>query len=100
MARAATVERKESGISLSVALLKQRFGERLSVSDALRTQHGHTMSWLQNQPPDAVVFAESTGDVEEIVRVCASHRTHIIAFGTGSSLEGHLNAPGGGISID
>ena len=100
MARAATVERNESGSALSIAVLKQRFGERLSVSDALRTQHGHTMSWLQNQPPDAVIFAETTEDVGEIVSICASHRTPIIAFGTGSSLEGHLNAPGGGISID
>src|SRR5215207_7710704 len=69
MALAATAERNDSGIALSIAVLKQRFGERLSVSDALRQQHGHTTSWLPNQPPDAVVFVESAEEVGEIVRV-------------------------------
>lgn len=100
MAAAAPVERNDSGIALSIAVLKQRFGERLSESQALREQHGHTTSWLANQPPDAVVFVESSQEVGEIVRVCAAHRTPVIAFGTGSSLEGHLNAPAGGISVD
>lgn len=100
MALAATAERNDSGIALSIAVLKQRFGERLSVSEALRQQHGHTTSWLPNQPPDAVVFVETAEEVGEIVRVCAAHRTPVIPFGTGSSLEGHLNAPEGGISID
>jgi len=100
MALAALAERNESGIALAVSLLKQRFGERLSVVASVREQHGHTTSWLVNQPPDAVVFAESTEEVSEIVQVCAAHRTPVIAFGSGSSLEGHLNAPAGGISVD
>jgi D-lactate dehydrogenase (cytochrome) len=100
MARAAAVVRNESGVATAVAILKQRFGERLSQSAALREQHGHTTTWLKNQPPDAVIFAESTEEVGEIVRVCAEHRTPVIAFGAGSSLEGHLNAPFGGISVD
>jgi D-lactate dehydrogenase (cytochrome) len=100
MAVAAAMERNDSGIALSIAVLKQRFGERLSVGQALREQHGHTTSWIPNQPPDAVIFVEDAEEVGEIVRVCAAHRTPVIPFGTGSSLEGHVNAPYGGISVD
>jgi len=100
MALAAAAERNDSGIELSIAVLKQRFGDRLSASGAVREQHGHTTSWVPNQPPDAVIFAENAEEVGEIVRVCAAHRTPVIAFGTGTSLEGHLNAPAGGISVD
>jgi D-lactate dehydrogenase (cytochrome) len=90
----------DSGISVAVSVLKQAFGERLSQSASLREQHGHTTTWLPNQPPDAVVFVQSTEEVRDIVRVCAEHRTPIIPFGVGTSLEGHLNAPYGGISVD
>jgi D-lactate dehydrogenase (cytochrome) len=100
MKSAAAARRNESGIGLAVAVLKQRFGERLSEAASVREQHGHTTTWLTNQPPDAVVFAENAAEVQEVVRVCADHLTPIIPFGTGSSLEGHLNAPFGGISID
>lgn len=83
-----------------VGILRQRFGERLSTSQALREQHAHTTTWIPPEAPDAVVFAESEGEVQEIVRVAADHRVPIVPFGTGSSLEGHLNAPFGGVSID
>ncbi|MGH6926551.1 MAG: FAD-binding oxidoreductase [Propylenella sp.] len=96
----AAARRNENGIQLAVSVLKQRFGERLSQAASVREQHGHTTTWIPNQPPDAVIFAESAEEVSEIVRVCADHRTPVIAFGTGSSLEGHLNAPYGGISVD
>jgi D-lactate dehydrogenase (cytochrome) len=66
----------------------------------VREQHGHTTTWIPNQPPDAVVFAASTEDVQDAVRICAKHRVPVIPFGTGTSLEGHVNAPLGGISID
>jgi D-lactate dehydrogenase (cytochrome) len=100
MAVAAFARRNEDGIAVAVRVLKQRFGERLSLAASVRQQHGHTTTWLANQPPDAVVFAESTEDVQDVVRVCADHRVPVIPFGTGSSLEGHLNAPSGGISVD
>ncbi len=83
-----------------IAQLKARFSERCATSQALREQHGHTTTWLQNQPPDAVVFVESTEEVAEIVRLCAAHKVPVIPFGTGSSLEGQVNAPLGGVSID
>lgn len=96
----AIVARDEQTISLVVDILAQRFGERCSRSQAVRDQHGHTTTWLPTQAPDAVVFVESTEEVSDIVRICAEHRVPIIPFGTGSSLEGHVNAPGGGVSVD
>ncbi|MEJ1161585.1 FAD-linked oxidase C-terminal domain-containing protein [Prosthecomicrobium sp. N25] len=87
-------------VETAVGILKQRFGERLSTSQALREQHAHTTTWIPVEAPDAVVFAESEAEVQEIVQVAAAHRIPIVPFGTGSSLEGHLNATFGGISID
>ncbi|WP_353185090.1 FAD-linked oxidase C-terminal domain-containing protein [Bosea sp. (in: a-proteobacteria)] len=80
--------------------LAARFGNRLVTSLAVRQQHGHTLTWIPNQAPDAVVFPQSTEEVSEIVRLCAAHGVPVIAFGTGTSLEGHVNAPFGGVSID
>jgi D-lactate dehydrogenase (cytochrome) len=80
--------------------LLARFGNKVATSQAVREQHGHTTTWLANQPPDAVVFAASTEDVRDTVRICAEHRVPVIPFGTGTSLEGHVNAPFGGVSID
>jgi D-lactate dehydrogenase (cytochrome) len=80
--------------------LKVRFGPRFSDGEALRTQHGHTTTLLPNQPPEAVVFPETTDEVAEIVNICRASRTPIIPFGAGTSLEGHLNAPSGGVSLD
>jgi D-lactate dehydrogenase (cytochrome) len=67
---------------------------------ASREQHANTTCYLPNQPPDAVVFATSTQDVQDAVRICADNNVPIIPFGTGTALEGHLNAPLGGVSID
>ncbi|MEM8580727.1 MAG: FAD-binding protein, partial [Pseudomonadota bacterium] len=100
MALVGTLPRNEDGIAAAVGILKQQFGDRLQTGAAIRAQHAHTTTWLPNQPADAVVYARSTQEVVEIVRVCANHRTPIIPYGTGTSLEGHLNAPGGGISLD
>ena len=91
--------RNEEGIALALGILKQRFGERLQTGQTVRDQHGHTTTYLPNQAPDAVVFPHGTSEVQDIVRVCAQHRVPIIGYGTGSSLEGHVNAPAGGITI-
>jgi D-lactate dehydrogenase (cytochrome) len=80
--------------------LRTRFGDRFSQGDALRQQHGQGESYHPAALPDAVVFAESTAEVSEIVRLCAAHQIPVIAFGAGTSLEGHLSAVRGGISID
>lgn len=100
MSELISLPRNETGIATAVGILKQRFGEHLQTGQAIREQHGHTTTWLGNQPPDAVLFARSTEDVAETVKIAAEHRVPIIPFGTGTSLEGHVNAPAGGISID
>lgn len=93
-------ERNESGIALALDILKQRFGERFSTGEALRRQHAHSTTYIPAQLPDGVVFADDADEVQQAVQVCADHKVPIIPFGTGTSLEGHINAPAGGISID
>lgn len=92
--------RNEEGIALVLDILKQQFGDRLQTGQAFREQHAHTTTYLPAQLPDGVVFVESTEDVKAVVKACARHRVPVIPFGTGSSLEGQINAPNGGISID
>ncbi len=94
------VARNEAGLAVALPVLAQRFGERLVRSEAIRWQHGHTTTWLETQPPDAVVFPTTTEEVADIVRICGDHRVPVIPFGVGTSLEGHVNAPGGGVSVD
>src|SRR5690349_13259207 len=84
----------------AIAALNAAFGNRVVTSQAVREQHGNTMTWIVNQPPDAVVFPQNTADVQQTVRICAEHGMPVIPFGVGSSLEGHVNAPQGGVSID
>ena len=83
-----------------VETLRGFLGERLSTSAAVREQHGHDESYHPTHAPDAVAFADSTEEVVEIVKVCAAHQRPVIAFGTGTSLEGHVAALHGGITID
>ena len=95
-----TGRRDPRAIQAAIASLTATFGNRLVTSQAVREQHGNTTSWIANQPPDAVVFPQTSADVVTIVRICAAERVPVIAFGTGTSLEGHVNAPQGGVSID
>lgn len=96
----ALVERNADGIAIVLGLAKQRFGERFQTADALRAQHAHTTTYIPSQLPDGVLMARDARDVQDAVSICAQHRVPIIPFGTGTSLEGQVNAPGGGISID
>jgi len=96
----AQVARNDDGIALVLGILKQRFGEGFQTGTALRGQHAHTTTYIPAQMPDGVLFAQSADDVQAAVEACAAHRVPIIPFGTGTSLEGQVNAPGGGISID
>jgi D-lactate dehydrogenase (cytochrome) len=86
--------------SEAIAELNAAFGNRVVTSAAVRAQHANTTTWIENEPPDAVVFPQSEPDVQQVVRICARHRVPVIPFGTGTSLEGHINAPYGGVSID
>ena len=84
-----------------IEALQARFGNRCSTAQAVREQHGRDESaYTAVPPPAAVVFAESTQDVADAVKLAAAHRVPVIPFGVGSSLEGHLLAVQGGISID
>jgi D-lactate dehydrogenase (cytochrome) len=96
----APVSRDPKAVAAALAALAARFGNRLVTSQAVREQHGNTTTWVANEPPDAVVFPQTTSDVQEVVRICAAQRVPVIPFGTGTSLEGHVNAPLGGVSID
>jgi D-lactate dehydrogenase (cytochrome) len=80
--------------------LKTLFGDRVSVALAVREHHGRDESPFPPMPPDAVVFAQSTEEVAAAVRLCAQYRYPIIAYGAGSSLEGHVLAIQGGVCID
>jgi len=84
----------------AIAALQAKFGEQLSINATVREQHGHTMTWLTNQPPDAVLTVRDKQHVATAVAICNQFKMPVIAFGIGSSLEGQLNAPYGGLCID
>lgn len=83
-----------------IEALRALLDERLSTAMAVREHHGKDASYHAMEMPDAVAFAETTEEVAEIVRLCAAHKRPVIAFGTGTSLEGQVQATYGGICID
>lgn len=80
--------------------LEERFGERATRNLAIRERHGHGEAFDRMAPPDLVVFPHSTSEVAEAVRICAEARLPVVAFGAGTSLEGHVAAVEGGVSLD
>ena len=90
----------DATIAAITAELRNRFSDRAVTSLSVRQQHGHTLTWVENQPPDVVVYPQTTAEVSEVVRLCAARGMPVIPFGTGTSLEGHVNAPYGGVSVD
>ena len=100
VAPAAEIQPTPPNHKMVIDILRQLFGERVQTGEAVRRQHAHTLTWIPNQPPDAVVWAHTTDEVSYIVKVAAEHRVPIVPFGAGTSLEGHTNAPRGGLSID
>jgi D-lactate dehydrogenase (cytochrome) len=93
-------QRNEAGIAAMAAALRTRFGERFQTGAAIRAQHAHTTTWIPTQAPDGVVFVENSEDVRAIVGLASDHAVPLVPFGTGSSLEGQVNAPNGGFSLD
>ena len=97
---APVVAQREAPAAL-IDALQQRFGANCSTAQVIREQHGRDESAFTTVPPPAaVVFAESTQDVADAVALAAQHKVPVIPFGVGSSLEGHLLAVQGGISVD
>src|SRR5918999_1237610 len=84
----------------AIAALRELLGDRLSTAPSARELHGRDESSLPPSPPDAVAFPATTAEVAAIVEICARHATPIIPFGAGSSLEGHVIATRGGVSVD
>ena len=83
-----------------LAELKALLGERVSTSSAVREHHGKDESYLPNALPDAVAFPETTEEVRDVVNICRRHRVPMIPYGVGTSLEGHILAVNGGVTID
>ena len=84
----------------SITEIREILGERLSTAQAVRDQHGKDQTWAAGHPPDAVAFVQNTLEVRKIVMICGKHQTPIIPYGTGTSLEGHITAPYGGITVN
>ena len=80
--------------------LREMLGDRVSTAESVREQHGKGESWHPAQLPDVVCFAQTNQEVADIVRLCAETKTPVIAFGTGTSLEGQVQAVKGGVCVD
>jgi D-lactate dehydrogenase (cytochrome) len=87
-------------IQTAIDELTTKFGERLSTSTGVRDHHSKDESWHHPHRPDAVVFPDSTEEVSEIVQICAKHGTPVVAYGTGTSLEGNVIPHQGGVVVD
>ena len=92
--------RNSERLETALADLKALLGDRLSTAQAVLDQHAQGEDHFHPAPPDAVAFAQSTGEVAAIVKICAANDLPIIAWGTGTSLEGNVQAIHGGVTID
>ena len=90
----------KKNIQECISKIKDKFGQQFSDSKSIREQHSHTMTIHESELPDGVLFASNKNDVSDAVKICNNFRCPIIPFGVGSSFEGHVNAPFGGLSID
>ena len=84
----------------AMAALDERFGDHVSYSEAIRSQHGQSEAHYAARLPDAVVFAENKEDVVFVVRLCSAHDIKLTAYGAGTSMEGNAIPLHGGISLD
>ena len=96
----APIARKRTAPPELIQSFGDRFQERCSTSQSVRQQHGRDDSPYDTTPPDCVVFPTSSAEVAEVVRICARHRVPVIAYGAGTSIEGHIMAVEGGVTID
>ncbi|MDQ2918135.1 MAG: FAD-binding protein, partial [Pseudomonadota bacterium] len=80
--------------------LTSEYGERAVTSHAIREQHSHGEGLADAGMPDIVVFPHTNEEIASIVRICNAARIPVIAFGVGTSLEGHVAALYGGVCLD
>jgi len=92
--------RNDYRTSEAIGEIRALIGERLSTALSVREHHGKDLTWNPGAAPDAVAYVRTAPEVREIVRICARHGTPVIPYGTGTSLEGHITAPNGGVTID
>lgn len=100
MSAEAIIDQPRPAAAQAIATLTRLFGDQISTATAIRDRHGSDESYHPTAAPDAVLFARSTEDVVEAVKICAEHGLPVIPFGTGTGLEGHVLAPEGGLCID
>ncbi len=82
-----------------VGELEALLGDRVSVSQSVREHHSHGEDYFDPAPPDAVCFPVSIEEVSAIVKICAANKIPVIPYGTGTSVEGHVTAPHGGVCL-
>lgn len=97
---AALPRASDSATAAAISELRTLLGDRLSTAAAVREHHGKDLTYHPGMPPDAVAFVLSTEEVSEIAKICHRHKVPMIPFGTGTSLEGHIAALAGGVSVD
>lgn len=91
---------QDNSFSLFFSQVQALFAGRCTTGDAARSHHANTLTLVLPQLPDAVVWPETTEEVVALVRLASDHRVPLIPFGAGTSLEGHVNAPRGGVAVD
>lgn len=95
-----TLKLDSKTLDTTLAALTELLGDRVTTATAVREHHGHDESYHHGSMPDAVCFAHTTEEVSEIVKICAANDVPIIAYGTGTSLEGHVIPTRGGVTVD
>src|SRR5439155_12298776 len=95
-----TITSSAAPIAHAIAELKRRLGPRATDSAAVREHHSHGESYHAPALPDLVCFPQTTDEVAAILKVSAEHQVPVVPFGAGTSLEGHVQALQGGISVD
>lgn len=91
---------EQERVEAAIAALRSRFAGKLSTNRTVREQHGRGEAFRPCLPPDAVLFVEDTSEVALALEICSAHRLPVVPFGVGTSLEGHVAAPLGGLTIN
>ncbi len=94
-----TIERRNS-VSQAIAEITAILEDRISIAQTVRDQHGKDTTWNPGHSPDAVAFVNNTEEVQKVVQICSKYEIPVIPYGTGTSLEGHITCPYGGVSLD